>query len=86
LGSFNYGVNLPDLQQTESSDSTRQEGLPREENLSMGDNKLFPLQFPDREQYLVEFDGIQDPTHPQNWEFNKKSVISSFPMLLKISY
>jgi hypothetical protein len=84
--SLNYGVNLPDLQQTESSGSTSQEALPLEKNHSMGDNKPFPPQLPDREQYQVEFDGIRDPTRPQNWEFSKKFVVSPFPMLLPTPY
>jgi hypothetical protein len=86
LDSFNYGVTLTDGQQTEPSGSTRQEAPPREEKLSMGDNKPFPPQLPDREQYRVEFDGIRDPTHPQNWKFSTKFVVSSIPMLLQMPY
>jgi hypothetical protein len=86
LDSFNYGVTLTDGQQTEPSGSTRQEAPPREEKLSMGDNKPFPPQLPDREQYRVEFDGIRDPTHPQNWKFSTKFVVSSVPMLLQMPY
>jgi DHA1 family multidrug resistance protein-like MFS transporter len=33
----------------------------------MGGDKSYPPSLPDREEYVVEFDGIDDPLHPQNW-------------------
>ena len=42
----------------------------------MGGGKPYPPQLPEREEYVVEFNGHDDPLHPQNWEFNKKLHIS----------
>ncbi|OAL02036.1 MFS general substrate transporter [Phaeosphaeriaceae sp. SRC1lsM3a] len=39
---------------------------------SLGAGKPFPPLLPDREEYVVEFDGAEDPLHPQNWPMNKK--------------
>lgn len=38
----------------------------------MGGAKPYPPPLPEREEYVVEFDGHDDPLHPQNWKFNKK--------------
>jgi len=37
-----------------------------------GDNKPYPPPLPDADEYVVEFDGPDDPLHPQNWSLNKK--------------
>jgi len=39
---------------------------------SMGDGKPFPPALPEREEYVVEFDGADDPMHAQNWPFKRK--------------
>ncbi len=39
---------------------------------AFGAGKPLPPQLPDREAYVVEFDGPDDPYHPQNWPFKKK--------------
>lgn len=39
---------------------------------SFGGGKPFPPTLPKREEYVVEFDGHDDPMHPQNWSSNKK--------------
>ncbi|PSN73017.1 major facilitator superfamily [Corynespora cassiicola Philippines] len=39
---------------------------------SFGAGKPFPPPLPDREEYVVEFDGPNDPMHAQNWSFKKK--------------
>ncbi|KAK9369169.1 major facilitator superfamily domain-containing protein [Lipomyces kononenkoae] len=37
-----------------------------------GGGRLYPPMLPDRESYVVEFDGPNDPDHPQNFSFTKK--------------
>jgi DHA1 family multidrug resistance protein-like MFS transporter len=41
-----------------------------------GAGKPYPPPLPEKEAYVVEFDGPHDPLHPQNWTWKKKSVIS----------
>ncbi|OCL15033.1 major facilitator superfamily transporter [Glonium stellatum] len=37
-----------------------------------GGGKPYPPPLPAREEYVVEFDGVDDPLHAQNWPFKKK--------------
>ena len=37
-----------------------------------GGGKPYPPDLPPKEEYVVEFDGKDDPIHPQNWPFNRK--------------
>jgi MFS transporter, DHA1 family, multidrug resistance protein len=37
-----------------------------------GGGKPYPPPLPEREEYVVEYDGKDDPLHPQNWHFRKK--------------
>ena len=37
-----------------------------------GGGKEYPPLLPEREEYVVEFDGPDDPLHPQNWPMKKK--------------
>lgn len=37
-----------------------------------GGGKPYPPPLPEREEYVVEYDGKDDPLHPQNWLFKKK--------------
>ncbi|KAI9841007.1 MAG: hypothetical protein M1837_001082 [Sclerophora amabilis] len=39
---------------------------------SFGGGKPFPPVLPEREEYVVEFDGEHDPLHAQNWPMKKK--------------
>lgn len=39
---------------------------------NFGGGKDYPPPLPDREEYVVEFDGHDDPLHPQNWSMPKK--------------
>ncbi|KAI1127557.1 polyamine transporter 1 [Nemania abortiva] len=41
---------------------------------AFGAGKPLPPPLPDREAYVVEFDGPDDPYHPQNWPLKKKLV------------
>lgn len=47
----------------------------------MGANKDYPPPLPDREDYVVEFDGPEDPLYPQNWELGTKYA---FPTLSRM--
>ncbi|KAF1848813.1 MFS general substrate transporter [Cucurbitaria berberidis CBS 394.84] len=44
---------------------------------SLGAGKPFPPPLPEREEYVVEFEGADDPLHPQNWTMNKKLGIGA---------
>ena len=39
---------------------------------SFGAGKPYPPMLPEQESYVVEFDGPDDPMHPQNWGMKKK--------------
>ncbi|KAF1995856.1 major facilitator superfamily [Amniculicola lignicola CBS 123094] len=39
---------------------------------AFGAGKPFPPPLPEREEYVVEFDGVDDPLHAQNWPLKKK--------------
>jgi MFS transporter, DHA1 family, multidrug resistance protein len=39
---------------------------------SMGAGKPYPPSLPEREEYVVEFDGVDDPLHAQNWPMKRK--------------
>ncbi|KAI1432354.1 major facilitator superfamily transporter [Xylaria sp. CBS 124048] len=41
---------------------------------AFGGGKDYPPTLPNREAYVVEFDGPDDPAHPQNWPFKKKII------------
>lgn len=44
----------------------------------MGLGKPYPPPLPEREEYVVEFDGPDDPLHAQNWPMKKKYVPCNF--------
>ncbi|KXL51040.1 MAG: hypothetical protein FE78DRAFT_136640 [Acidomyces sp. 'richmondensis'] len=46
-----------------------------------GGGKPYPPPLPDREEYVVEFNGYDDPTHAQNWPLKTKLIISSILIL-----
>lgn len=41
---------------------------------NFGYGKSYPPPLPAKEEYVVEFDGPDDPLHAQNWPFKKKYV------------
>ncbi|MCJ1390433.1 hypothetical protein MMC18_003292 [Xylographa bjoerkii] len=41
-----------------------------------GGGKPYPPLLPAQEEYVVEFDGPDDPCHPQNWSLKKKIAIA----------
>ncbi|KAF3933655.1 hypothetical protein ABW20_dc0101450 [Dactylellina cionopaga] len=42
-----------------------------------GSGKEYPPELPDIEQYIVDFEGFDDPLHPQNWSPKKKYFLSA---------
>lgn len=44
---------------------------------AFGAGKPFPPPLPDREEYVVEFDGPHDPLHAQNWPLRKKVLTAA---------
>lgn len=44
---------------------------------NFGAGKPFPPPLPDREEYVVEFDGPDDPMHAQNWPIRKKLITAA---------
>ncbi|KAJ5495638.1 Major facilitator superfamily multidrug transporter FLU1 [Penicillium diatomitis] len=52
-----------------SSRRTREEAGPLPD---FGAGKPYPPPLPDKEEYVVEFAGLEDPLHPQNWPTKKK--------------
>lgn len=53
-----------------SRTSTKQALLPE-----MGAGKPRPPALPAKEEYVVEFDGVDDPRHAQNWPMRRKLLI-----------
>ncbi|KAL4802143.1 MFS general substrate transporter [Aspergillus unguis] len=43
---------------------------------AFGAGKPYPPQLPNREDYVVEFDGPDDPLYPQNWPLKRKVLIA----------
>lgn len=52
---------------------------PKEQWLPMGAAKPYPPSLPDPEDYVVEFEGADDPMHPQNWPMRKRYFVILFP-------
>lgn len=59
------------LQQQATIGSTRSR-TPRDQWLSMGAGKAYPPALPNSDDYVVEFDGSDDPMHPQNWPMARR--------------
>lgn len=51
--------------------------------LSMGARKPIPPILPDSDDYVVEFNGPDDPAYPINWDFTVKSVYHGCMVLVK---
>lgn len=56
-----------------SRTTTRQSKRPMP---NFGGGKPFPPPLPEQEEYVVEFDGPDDPLHAQNWPMKKKLVVA----------
>lgn len=61
------------LQQQATVGSTRSR-VPREQWLPMGAGKPYPPSLPHSDDYVVEFEGSDDPMHPQNWPMKRRYV------------
>ncbi|CAO2650653.1 Nn.00g019450.m01.CDS01 [Neocucurbitaria sp. VM-36] len=44
---------------------------------AFGAGKPYPPPLPEREEYVVEFDGFDDPLHAQNWPLKKKLITAA---------
>lgn len=51
----------------------------------MGAGKPYPPLLPDREEYVVEFMGVDDPLHAQNWPMKKKLGIAALMAYLSLA-
>ncbi|KAK5105807.1 hypothetical protein LTR62_002130 [Meristemomyces frigidus] len=61
---------------------SRKTGTSAAKNLpNFGGGKAYPPALPDREEYVVEFDGHDDPMHAQNWPLKKKLAIAGILIL-----
>lgn len=60
---------LQHIQTVGSSPTKKTDETPLPE---FGGGKPYPPPLPDREEYVVEFDGKDDLLHPQNWPFKRK--------------
>lgn len=49
---------------------------PKNQWLPMGATKPYPPSLPDPENYVVEFEGAEDPMHPQNWPMRNRYALS----------
>ncbi|OQD71325.1 hypothetical protein PENPOL_c001G06087 [Penicillium polonicum] len=67
-------INTYRLQQKTTVGSTRGP-TPRDRWLPMGANKEYPPLLPDSEDYVVEFDGANDPLHPYNWSTPRRIML-----------
>ena len=61
------------LQHSQTVGTTRSK--PWKELPDFGGGKEYPPLLPEREEYVVEFSGHDDPTHPQNWTSKRKMII-----------
>jgi len=52
---------------------------------NFGGKKPYPPPLPAQEEYVVEFDGHDDPLHAQNWPLRKKLVISAILMFFALA-
>lgn len=61
------------LQHSQTVGTTRSKSW--KELPDFGAGKEYPPLLPEREEYVVEFSGHDDPTHPQNWPMKRKMII-----------
>jgi DHA1 family multidrug resistance protein-like MFS transporter len=61
------------LQHSQTVGTTKSK--PWKELPDFGGGKEYPPLLPEREEYVVEFSGHDDPTHPQNWATKRKMII-----------
>ncbi|KAL4764549.1 MFS transporter [Aspergillus foveolatus] len=67
-------INTYRLQQQETVGSSRSR-IPREQWLPLGAGKPYPPDLPNVEAYIVEFEGPDDPMHPQNWPMTRRVAL-----------
>ena len=59
-------------QHSETVGASFRSRLPKKPLPNFGAGKPYPQQLPDKEEYVVEFDGPDDLLHPQNWTMRRK--------------
>jgi DHA1 family multidrug resistance protein-like MFS transporter len=79
LGADRHPTELSRIQTSKSQHSTTVGGGLRSRTRdsrkplpAFGAGKPFPPTLPERDEYVVEFDGPDDPLHAQNWPLRKK--------------
>lgn len=65
------------LQHMQTVGSTKQVSRIGTELPDFGGGKQYPPPLPEREEYVVEFSGFDDPRHAQNFKFSKKLLVAS---------
>ncbi|KAF9894119.1 hypothetical protein FE257_009092 [Aspergillus nanangensis] len=69
-------INTYRLQQQATIGSTRSR-TPRAQWLCMGAGKPYPPSLPHSDDYVVEFEGSDDPMHPQNWPMKTRIMMGA---------
>lgn len=65
------------LQHSQTVGSSKRAPVDTSQLPSFGGNKPYPPPLPPSEDYVVEFDGHDDPRHAMNWPTNKKLYVSA---------
>jgi MFS transporter, DHA1 family, multidrug resistance protein len=65
------------LQQVQTVGATSARSRKTQPLPEFGGGKPYPPPLPEREEYVVEFDGKDDPLHPQNWPFKRKLLFGA---------
>ncbi|CAI7653330.1 unnamed protein product [Penicillium pancosmium] len=52
-----------------------------DEKVTMGQGRPLPAPLPDLENYVVGFDGDDDPSHPYNWPFTVKKIADKIHLI-----
>lgn len=72
----NHRTHTHALQQVQTVGATSTKSKKEKPLPNFGGGKPYPPPLPPYEDYVVEFDGPDDPLHPQNWAFKRKLALS----------
>ena len=68
-----HRISTHRLQHTQTVGASNLKSRKTEQPLpEFGGGKPYPPPLPEQEEYVVEFDGKDDPLHSQNWPFKRK--------------
>jgi DHA1 family multidrug resistance protein-like MFS transporter len=70
-------INTQRSQHTQTVGGSLRSRTSRKPLPAFGAGKPYPPPLPEREEYVVEFDGHDDPLHAQNWPWKKKLVTAA---------